>query len=496
MQAGAFGSGPGEIVDGRYRIESVLGVGGFGAVYRATQLNLGRAVAVKVLHAGLLSTDSTLARFQREAELAQRLKHPNTVRLFDFGRTAHGAPFIVWELLEGTPLDALIRDQGALPPARVARIASQILKSLMEAHQLGIVHRDIKPSNVFVCDFSGEPDFVKVLDFGVAKTLLQDGGAVTGDGQMVGTPSYMAPEQVRGHDVGPSADLYSLGLVMSEMLSGRAVYVGRSVVDVFMAQASPDPPPVPPEVSSGPLGPIVTRATAKSPAERYASAQQMLADLTARSHGLAETSSGTLVMRSVPDPGTVPPAFVVAQSGAPTSTPTIPSATEPARSRAMPLLLVGLGGLLALGAVGALGIAWFVGRESATSEPGSSSKPRVVHLDKGDPVHRGNDFGNLSEVGIQRAIEPLGWKPDGALTTNFEGAFTSRRQSIAKGNAKGAITLYRFDDANEAEKMALVARQQAGSKVVRKGTALIVVWVHEDEHAADKLIQALLRAAE
>ncbi len=169
---------PGDIVAGRYRVEALLGKGGFGVVYRAVQLNIGRAVALKMLLAEALAHAGGIARFRREAELAQRLEHPNTVRLYDFGETEGGLPFAAWELLRGHPLDEVLRAEPTLAAPRVARIGAQALKALMEAHGLGIVHRDVKPSNLFLCEFSGERDFVKVLDFGIAK-CLSDGPGLT-----------------------------------------------------------------------------------------------------------------------------------------------------------------------------------------------------------------------------------------------------------------------------------------------------------------------------
>src|SRR6185369_2760725 len=145
---------PGLVVGDRYRIEELIGQGGFGAVYRATQLNLGRAVALKVLLPELLGEDGLL-RFQREAELAQLLSHPNTVRVLDFGRAPDGSPYLVFELLSGRTLESEIVRAHGIDAARVGRIAAQVLKALMEAHAAGIVHRDIKPANVFLSDFSG-----------------------------------------------------------------------------------------------------------------------------------------------------------------------------------------------------------------------------------------------------------------------------------------------------------------------------------------------------
>jgi serine/threonine protein kinase len=268
---------PGDVVAGRYRVEGVLGEGGFGAVYRATQLNLDRPVALKMLLPEALGNEEAFARFRREAELAQRLQHPNTVRLYDFGETDDGLPFIAWELLLGRPLDALLRDERVLGPARVARIAAQILKALMEAHALGIVHRDIKPSNVFLCEFSGEREFVKVLDFGIAKNTR--GKAITMVGSILGTPSYMAPEQLKGAEVSPASDVYALGLLMAEALSGQSAYGAATGATLIMAQLSDTPAVMPPSVTGSPLGPIVLRAIQKRPAARFPDAAAMMAQL-------------------------------------------------------------------------------------------------------------------------------------------------------------------------------------------------------------------------
>ncbi|MEJ7734664.1 MAG: serine/threonine-protein kinase [Polyangiaceae bacterium] len=287
--------GPGHVIAGRYRIEGIVGEGGFGAVYRATQLNIGRTVALKVLQPDLVAQADSESRFTREAELAQRLEHPNTVRLFDFGRSEEGIPFIAFELLKGQPLDDRLKSQGPMPPATVARIATQMLKSLMEAHGLGVVHRDIKPANIFLCDYPGEPDFVKVLDFGIAKAL-DDGkpggrGALTRVGTAIGTPNYMAPEQVGSGSIGPHTDVYSVGLVMAELLTGQLVFHGDSAVQICMDQLSQAPVPLLPEVLQSPLGGVIHRATQKAPDRRYASAAEMLRELESVASSLATVAS-------------------------------------------------------------------------------------------------------------------------------------------------------------------------------------------------------------
>ncbi|MFO0552989.1 MAG: protein kinase [Polyangiaceae bacterium] len=318
----------GEVLLGRYRIEQPLGRGGFGAVFRATQLPLNRSVAVKLI---ATSSADAGARFQQEAALAQRLEHPNTVRIIDFGFLPDGAPFIVWEFLRGQTLGELLA-QGPLPLGVVERVGVQVLKSLMEAHALGIVHRDIKPANIFVTSHPGEPYFVKVLDFGIAKDLraLSKGntqridlsalgasasasGAETRESQLVGTPKYMAPEQVSGEQVGPPTDLYAVGLVLAEMITGRPVFAHLDGFELLLEQGSDKPVPLAPEVLASPLGPIIQRATAKSPALRFQSAAEMLAELDRGSPTTAGGSVRPLDAGARLTPGEVAAAYAPTQ---------------------------------------------------------------------------------------------------------------------------------------------------------------------------------------
>jgi serine/threonine-protein kinase len=272
----ALGAAP---VAGRYRIEREIGRGGFGSVYRATELGVERPVALKLLREERPGTIER-ARFRREAELAKRLGHPNTVRLLDFGEDERGTPFIAYELLEGRSLAALLRAEGPIEPARAARIAAQMLKSLMEAHGLGIVHRDVKPANVFLCDFPGESEFVKILDFGIARDVVSPMTRLTETGVVLGTPRYMAPEQVRGDQPDPKMDLFAVGMTLAEMIEGRALYRG-SGMDVCLALLSDEAVPLGPRVLGSPLAPVIARALSKDPSSRYASAEEMLAALEA-----------------------------------------------------------------------------------------------------------------------------------------------------------------------------------------------------------------------
>jgi len=268
----------GDIFAGRYRIEGLIGQGGFGVVYKAIQLDLDRPVALKLLHRGGVDERSRTERIVREAQIIRALEHPNTVHLYDSGTAEDGTFYIALQLLDGEPLNRVIERDGPFGVERTAHVALQVLRSLIEAHGHGIIHRDIKPSNIFLCRFGGTPDFVKLLDFGLAKAFegTRAGKAITVQGQLVGTPLYMTPEQVRGESLGPSTDLYALGLVMSEMLTGSTVLNGENVMHIYAQQLSDRPLPLPESVLNGPLGRVIACATAKSAADRYPTAESML----------------------------------------------------------------------------------------------------------------------------------------------------------------------------------------------------------------------------
>jgi serine/threonine protein kinase len=260
----------GEIVSQRYRVEALIGQGGFGSVYRALDLEHGIGVALKVLH-GELGVGVAAQRFEREAAIARQLVHPHTVRLLDAGEH-DGQRFLVFELLRGESLRDHLRRYGRLSGARCAAISAQVLQALIAAHALGIVHRDIKPSNIFLCDGG---DVVRVLDFGIAKPVQNQVTALTDTGVTLGSPAYMSPEQARGAEVTARSDLYSLGITMAQMLAGEAPYRGGAM-DVLLGHLSPEPVPLPPVVTESPLAPVIRAATQKDPALRPGSAAEML----------------------------------------------------------------------------------------------------------------------------------------------------------------------------------------------------------------------------
>ncbi|HEU0031730.1 MAG TPA: serine/threonine-protein kinase [Kofleriaceae bacterium] len=231
----------GKIVDGRYRVIEVIGRGGMGVVYRVEHLRMGKIAAMKVLHRDLAHDADVIARFEREAAAISKLHHPHTVQVFDFG-TAQGALYLIMELVRGQDLARIIERDGPMPWARAAPLLAQVCGALQEAHELGIVHRDLKPENVLITRTTGGRDYAKVLDFGLAK--LEQRGVPKRETErqaIVGTPYFMAPEQIRGEDVDARTDIYSFGALMFELLTGQHLYSGSTAVGVLTKHLTADP---------------------------------------------------------------------------------------------------------------------------------------------------------------------------------------------------------------------------------------------------------------
>ncbi|HUS64761.1 MAG TPA: serine/threonine-protein kinase [Kofleriaceae bacterium] len=257
-----------------YRIERLLGQGGTSSVFRGELLVKGRPVAIKVLHAQWARQPEMALRFQREISTAKRITHPNVVSVSDAGSLEDGSLFLVMELLEGTSLASLI-EEGPIPPARALAITRQILFALDAAHQHGVVHRDVKPSNVFIVQKDGQ-EVVKLFDFGIA---LNDKAAVklTAAGTAFGTPEYISPEMAMGQKVDGRADLYSLGVVLFEMVTGRLPFVSGDPIALLRAhinEAAPTPRSVSKDVPK-PLDALIVRAMSKKPDARFPSAEAM-----------------------------------------------------------------------------------------------------------------------------------------------------------------------------------------------------------------------------
>jgi serine/threonine protein kinase len=230
------------VLDGRYTLVAKLGHGGMGSVYRAAQHSVGRDVAIKLMAPNLVSDKNAIKRFLREAKLASSFSHPNAVGVMDFGQTDDGLFFLVMELVDGISLAEVLDADPVLPLARVVRIATQICDALESAHDHQIVHRDLKPANVMV--LAGGRDLVKVLDFGIAKSLIASDTMMTHTGVVIGTPSYMSPEVATGREIDVRADLYSLGCMLYQMMTGMLPFVSTSTHEVMMMQHEQAPAPM------------------------------------------------------------------------------------------------------------------------------------------------------------------------------------------------------------------------------------------------------------
>jgi eukaryotic-like serine/threonine-protein kinase len=271
----------GRTLDEKYRLDARLGTGGMGTVYRATHLLIDRPVAVKVLNPRYVEDEEAQTRFRREARAAGRLQHVNAVTVTDFGTTSDGLVYIVMELLEGQTLrDALARE-APLDVARAVSVMLQISAAVEAAHNAGVIHRDLKPANIFIVQSKDAPPFVKVLDFGIAKlaaeALEEDDDpqvTLTKVGVMIGTPRYMSPEQCEGVPLTPAADVYSLGIILYEMLTGTTPFTGTSPIAIAIKHSSV-PPRRPREFIAaipGALEDVVLHALEKQPESRPADA--------------------------------------------------------------------------------------------------------------------------------------------------------------------------------------------------------------------------------
>ena len=281
---------PGMVIRGKYEILEKIGSGGMASVYRARHLAFGEVCAIKVVAGKLAHDDTFLKRFRNEAVVTRRLQHPNAVRVDDLDTTEDGRPFIVMEFVEGRNLRDMIRQEAPLHPRRAVAITRQVASALAAAHALGIVHRDIKPDNILLTHDSAGHDLAKVLDFGIAKVketvLGEDAYTPTRTGMVVGTPQYVSPEQAmgkRGEEIDGRSDLYSLGVVLYEMLTGRLPFSSDTAMGMILhhLQTAPTPPNVArPDLGlADPLSDLLMMALQKDPGHRFPGAHDMVAAL-------------------------------------------------------------------------------------------------------------------------------------------------------------------------------------------------------------------------
>ena len=333
----------GTLVADRYRVDAVLGEGGMGVVYLAEHIHIRKRLALKVLLPQWASTPEVVARFEQEAVAAGAISHPNVTSASDFGRLPDGSFFLVLEYLEGRTLRSEL-EAGALAPARALGIARGIALGMAAAHATGIVHRDLKPENVMLVTRDGDPDFVKVLDFGIARVEHrggEGGKALTSAGAVLGTPQYMAPEQALGNAIDARTDLYTLGVMLFEMLTGDCPFRGSAVALLQQHLLAPAPP-LPPAVGERvpfEVQALLARLLAKEPAARPANATEVAVAL--HESLLALRASGPRIVVSngaVPSAARAATQWLRAQASEGAATKQVARVAAWLRSTAAPLL--------------------------------------------------------------------------------------------------------------------------------------------------------------
>ncbi|MEZ4265403.1 MAG: protein kinase [Myxococcota bacterium] len=315
----------GTVVAGRFEVIRVLGQGGMGTVYEARQVAMNRRVALKLIHTHVVQSQAGIERFEREMQATARIRHPNTIQVYDYGQTEDGRLYLAMEFLEGKALAEVIRDEGPLAFERVVHIGTQVARALHAAQSEGIVHRDLKPDNIMLIDRYGERDQLQVLDFGIAHFLDNSHTQLTTDGAIIGTPAYMAPEQAKGVGVDARTDLYALGVVLYEMVTGSAPFRGPTTVSVLVmhVQVPPRPPSELVEVPEA-LESLIMDLLAKAPSDRPPTAAAVIERLRA----MAPEAAGVTGPRRPPPDLSVPsgPVLGAVSQDAPTDLGALPPA--------------------------------------------------------------------------------------------------------------------------------------------------------------------------
>jgi tRNA A-37 threonylcarbamoyl transferase component Bud32 len=426
----------GRVLVDRYRVDELVGVGGMGAVFKGHQLTLKRNVAIKVLHPELIRDEQIAKRFEREAESAARLEHPNIIQVLEQGTTEDGFKFIVMQLLEGGELATRLSDP--VPPAQAVVWALQIFDALAHAHEHGIIHRDLKPENVFVSTDHDGREILKLVDFGIAKIV--DGSTEAAEpmtqlGLVFGTPAYMSPEQATGLSIDERTDLYSAGVILYQMLAGQPPFWSPDPVALIRMQVSLDPPPLPDHVPAE-LSSLVVRLLAKQREERYSSAAEVRTALEAALRGLDLE-------------GLAIPAHIAGDvSGMLSSAESRPASGRPARRPRRIRRLFAAGLLIAVGTLGVLaatrsGLLARVVSDAAAVDPVTPATEAAAALDGGPPA---DELAELDRLLLARSpdaalelLAPLRQRyPDDASLAWREG----KALSLKKGKRELALARY------------------------------------------------------
>jgi serine/threonine-protein kinase len=373
---------PGTILGGKYRVGRTLGRGAMGVIVEATHIQLGTLVAVKILRPDYADRAAVAERFLREARAAAQLRGEHICRVHDYGAMDDGTPFMVMELLEGCDLGTLVDQEGPLPPALVANCIVQVCTAIAEPHAHGMVHRDLKPTNLFLQHRSDQTPFIKILDFGIAKFESVD-YKLTSTTSVVGSPSYMAPEQLRSNTViDARTDIWALGVVMYELLTEKQPFVGESMTDLALAITMEPPLPFASQVPNG-LADVVMRCLEKNPAQRYQNVAELAEALTPFAQLDARHATAAAHMLAQPRSAMSIVDELIADQAKQT---TLRGASGVVLSRPAPRAAVGVG-LVLLVAMIAGGILYLRGNDSSNQTKAHRGDPA------GDPIDRVHSAG-------------------------------------------------------------------------------------------------------
>ncbi len=338
-----------DVLNGQFQILQKIGSGGMGSVYKALQPAMNRMVAIKILHPKLASRKDLVSRFRREARAMSHLTHPNTVKVYLYGELEDGSLYIVMEYLEGKNLNQTVRSEGPMTIERGLPILIQACNALDEAHRAGIIHRDLKPENIFVTSQGGMKDFAKVLDFGLAKVTereMRPGSIIlTQEGMVFGTPEFMSPEQAQGKSLTPGSDIYSLAVILYEVLTGKLPFDAKNPMEFIQLHVTTKPKPINERVPGKTFPPllwtVLSHALEKKSEDRYQSAAEFAHALAAVLAGATEVppfDTGAQQQREkAPSAGAIAiPTPLVAQAVALPPAAAIAAIPEPARSSPLP----------------------------------------------------------------------------------------------------------------------------------------------------------------
>jgi len=491
----------------RYRIERRIGVGGMGTVYLGTHTRLGQKVAIKVLHQRYAGDEHLTRRFEKEALMYGQVAHPNLVGLHEYGRTDDGTFFMVLEYCPGTPLATLLRDRERLRPTLCADIVVQIAQGLGAAHAAGVIHRDLKPENVILMETRPGRYHARLLDFGIAKRLDDDGPRLTQAGMVYGTPEYMAPEQARGKEVDGRSDIYALGVLFYELLTGGPPFAGSDKLRIMNQQAHDDPEHPSERITEGTIPPaiedIVMRCLSKEPDGRYASTGKLIEAIegalettvrvtpvplpattgdTERADPLSESIENVSLFSEGTDSASLfGEELLVSGSYSdrrPTSPPTVRDAVIdvdlPTRTPPPPINALGIGAVLFCALIATT--AWVVSGEEAPRETTRSTNQTAVTASSATPVPA-NRFAAVSR------------KADVVETASA--ATTAEQKSATKTVAEttAQATIAREEARKAAEAKARKAQAEARAKAEQKRAKVRLAARHKK--ALNKARQSL-----